>query len=334
MKRNNDFVVGLTILLGIAIIVAATLWVKQVDFGGRSEAVTARFREVGGVRIGTPVVVRGVRAGRVDAMELADDGFVEVRLALDEGIALPRQPVVLLNESSLFGEWQATITERETAAGDEELQRQLQDATRNDDVLPGATLPDIARLAAVAGRIAGDVASVAERVRVAFDDQAAREMRNSIRNFADLSTVLAQTVREQSNNLTTVSSDVRGGVQSLVRSAELLRTVAERVDSSTTRGEVAQIVADATEAARQLRETGQRLLAISGQLGRSQDRLESMLARGDSIATRISEGRGSLGMMINDASLYHNSDSLMIQLRALIADVQQNPRRYINLRIF
>jgi len=146
--------------------------------------------------------------------------------------------------------------------------------------------------------------------------------------------VLAQTVREQSNNLTTVSSDVRGGVQSLVRSAELLRTVAERVDSSTTRGEVAQIVADATEAARQLRETGQRLLAISGQLGRSQDRLESMLARGDSIATRISEGRGSLGMMINDASLYHNSDSLMIQLRALIADVQQNPRRYINLRIF
>lgn len=334
MKRANDFVVGLTILVGIVIIVAATLWVKQVDFGRRDEAVVARFREVGGVRIGTPVVVRGVRAGRVDAMELADDGFVEVRLALDEGVTLPRQPVVLLNESSLFGEWQATITERETVGRDEELQRQLADATRNDDVLPGATLPDIARLTAVAGRIAGDVASVAERVRVAFDDQAAREMRNSIRNFADLSTVLAQTVREQSNNLTTVSSDVRGGVQSLVRSAELLRAVAERVDSSTTRGEVAQIVADAAEAARQLRETGQRLLAISGQLGRSQDRLESMLARGDSIATRISEGRGSLGLMINDPSLYHNSDSLMLQLRALIADVQKNPRRYINLRIF
>lgn len=334
MKRTTDFVVGLTILLGIVILVGATLWVKQAEFGGRKTAVTARFREVGGVRIGTPVVVRGVRAGRVDAMELADEGFVEVRLALDDGVTLPRQPVVLLNESSLFGEWQATITERETASRDEDLQRQLADATRNDEVLPGATLPDIARLTAVAGRIAGDVASVAERVRVAFDDQAARELRNSIRNFADLSTVLAQTVREQSNNLTTVSSDVRGGVQSLVRSAELLRAVAERVDSSTTRGEVKRIVDDAAEAARQLRETAQRLLLISGQLGRSQDRLESMLARGDSIATRISEGRGSLGMMINDPSLYRNSDSLMIELRALIADVQKNPRRYINLRVF
>ncbi|HSA55638.1 MAG TPA: MlaD family protein [Gemmatimonadaceae bacterium] len=334
MKRANDFAVGITILLGIVIIVGATLWVSQADFGRRDQAVTARFRDVGGVRIGTPVVVRGVQAGRVDAMELADNGFVEVRLELDQGVTLPREPVVLLNESSLFGEWQATITEREAATRDEELARQLSEASLNDDLLPGATLPDIARLTAVAGRIAGDVASVAERVRVAFDDQAAREMRNSIRNFADLSTVLAQTVREQSNNLTTMSSEVRGGVESLVRSAELLRLVAERVDSSTTRGEIKQIVDDAAEAARQLRETGRRLVAISGQLGRSQDRLESMLTRGDSIATRISEGRGSLGLMINDPSLYRNSDSLMIQLRALIADVQKNPRRYINLRIF
>jgi phospholipid/cholesterol/gamma-HCH transport system substrate-binding protein len=175
---------------------------------------------------------------------------------------------------------------------------------------------------------------VAERVRVTFDDQASRELRASIRNFAELSTVLAQTVKEQSNNLTTMSSDVRGGVEHLVRSAELLRAVAERVDSSTTRGEVRRIVDDAAEAARLLRETGRRLSIISGQLGRSQDRLESMLARGDSIATKLNTGGGSLGLMINDPSLYRNSDSLMIELRRLIIDVQRNPRRYVNLRIF
>lgn len=110
----------------------------------------------------------------------------------------------------LFGEWQATITSRDAVGRDAEVIRQLDATRRGGDVLPGATLPDIARLTAVAGRIAGDVANVAERVQVAFDDQAAREMRASLRNFAELSTVLAQTVREQSNNLTTVSSDVRG----------------------------------------------------------------------------------------------------------------------------
>jgi phospholipid/cholesterol/gamma-HCH transport system substrate-binding protein len=334
MKRSNDFAVGLTTIIGIVVIVGATLWVKQAELGRARETVSARFREVGGVRVGTPVVIRGVRAGRVEAMELADSGFVLAHLSLDPDIGLPVDPVVLLNESSLFGEWQATITSRDAVGRDADVSRQIAEASRPDGILPGATLPDIARLTAVAGQIAGDVASVAERVGVAFDDQAARELRASMRNFSDLSTVLAQTVREQSRNLTTVSTDVRGGVQSLAQSAALLREVAERVDSSTARGEVDRIVTDASEAARQLRETSRRLLLISDQLARSQVKLESFLAASDSVATKLNSGYGTFGRMLNDSSLYINSDSVMIQLRALLADIQRNPRRYINLRIF
>jgi len=333
MKRANDFAVGLTMVVGVVVIVAATLWVKQADLGRDRALVAARFLEVGGVKVGTPVVIRGVRAGRVEAMEL-DSGFVLARMSLDPTVGLPVDPVVLLNESSLFGEWQATITNRDAVGRDADVIRQLDETNRGGEVLPGATLPDIARLTAVAGRIAGDVANVAERVQVAFDDQAARELRASLRNFSELSTVLAQTVREQSTNLTAVSSDVRGGVQSLLRSAELLRAVSERVDSSTSRGEVRQIVEDAGEAARLLRETGRRLVTISDQLARSQDRLESFLAASDSIARKVNRGEGSLGLMINDPSLYRNSDSVMLQLKALLADIQKNPRRYINLRIF
>ena len=334
MKRANDFAVGLTILVGTAIIIGASLWVKQSDFGRDTSTVTALFRDVGGARVGTPVVVRGVRAGRIEALELSDSAFVLVRMTIDPDVSLPPKPVVLLNESSLFGEWQATITSRDAVGRDDEVLKQLAETNRGGDILPGATLPDIARLTAVAGRIAGDVASVAERVQVAFDDQAARELRSSVRSFAELSTILAQTVREQSNNLTTVSSDVRGGVQSLLRSAELMKAVSERVDSSTSRGEVKRIVEDAGEAARQLRETSRRLLVISDQLGRSQGRLESFLATSDSIARKIQSGSGSLGLMINDPSLYRSADSAMRQLNLLLADVQRNPRRYINLRIF
>ena len=334
MKRANDFTVGLTILLGIIIVVGAILWTKQSRIGRTETYASARFRDVGSVRIGTPVVVRGVRAGRIDRMELTEGGFVVVRMALDPSVTLPRQPVVLLNESSLFGEWQATVTGMESVGRDEDVQRQIKETSLGGDVLPGATLPDIAKLTAVAGRIAGDVASVAERFDVAFDAAAARELRTSIRNFSELSTVLASTVREQSKNLTAASADMREGIESLSRSAELMRAVAVRVDSSTSRGEVHRIVEDAGEAARQLRETGQRLSAISEQLGRSQGRLESFLSRSDSIATRINAGRGSLGMLVNDPALYRNSDSLVTELRALIADLRKNPGRYLSVRIF
>jgi phospholipid/cholesterol/gamma-HCH transport system substrate-binding protein len=275
-----------------------------------------------------------VRAGRIDAMELQDSAFVIARMALNPDVGLPVDPVVLLNESSLFGEWQATITSREAVGRDADVNRQLSETARGGDILPGATLPDIARLTAVAGRIAGDVASVAERVQVAFDEQAARELRLSVRSFSELSTTLAQTVREQSNNITAVSADVRGGVQSLLRSAELMKAVAERVDSSTSRGEVRRIVDDAGEAARQLRETSRRLLVISEQLGRSQVKLESFVATSDSIARKIQAGEGTLGLLVNDPRLYRNADTVMQQMKALLADIQRNPRRYVNLRIF
>jgi hypothetical protein len=114
----------------------------------------------------------------------------------------------------------------------------------------------------------------------------------------------------------------------------MLKAVAERVDSSTSKGEVRRIVEDAGEAARQLRETGRRLAVVSEQLGRSQARLESFLATSDSIARTIHSGNGSLGLLVNDPTLYRNADSVMRQLNFLLADVQKNPRKYISLRIF
>ncbi|MBV6520432.1 MAG: hypothetical protein MNPFHGCM_00546 [Gemmatimonadaceae bacterium] len=334
MKRANDFVVGLTILGAIVAIAAGIVFMKQADIGQRKTQFIARFRDVGSARPGTPVVIRGVRSGRIESMALADGGWVEVRMSLDPAVRLPENPVVLLNEASVFGEWQATVLGRDGVPRDADVQRQLADAAQGGTVLPGATLPDIAKLTAVAGRIAGDVASVAERFEVAFDDRAATELRGSIRNFSDLSSVLARTVREQSRNLDSVSGDVRAGVQSLAHAAGQLERVVTRFDSSTSRGEVDKVVSDAADAARQLRQASRNLLTISEQVGKSQERLHSFIVGSDSIVTRINRGQGSLGLLVNDSSLYRNTDSLLKEFRSFLADLQRNPKRYIQVRIF
>ena len=185
-RRTNDFVVGLVVIAATVVIIAAALWVQRADFGQTPAPVLARFRDVGNAQVGNAVVVRGVRAGRIEGVELAPGGWVRVRLRLDDGIELPPDPVVIVGQSTLFGEWQATITERSAVPPDRDIDRQLAEASTQPGVLPGATLPDVAQLTAVAGRIAGDVASVADRVQVAFDDSAARELRSSIRDVAQV----------------------------------------------------------------------------------------------------------------------------------------------------
>jgi phospholipid/cholesterol/gamma-HCH transport system substrate-binding protein len=333
MKRVNDFVVGVTMLGGIALILGGVLWTKETRLGRDQQHVRARFEDVGSLRIGSPVVVRGMRAGKIDLIEL-EDGFVVVRLTIAADVDLPSNPVVLLNESSLFGEWQATVTGRDAVGRDEEIIRQLRETAKGDRILAGATLPDIARLTAVAGRIAGDVASVAERVDVAFDSTAARELRRSIRNVSELSTLLVRAVNEQSVNMTRASARVDGGVDALSRAAALLRDVAIRVDSATSGEQLHTLVSDAGEAARQLKAATRLMAKLAEQLGTSQARLDAFLIASESIATRVNTGQGSLGLLVNDPAFYRNTDSLVLELRALIADVKRNPRRYISLRLF
>ena len=333
--RSNDWLVGATVLGGMGLIVAATLWLQQAELGQKFGSVTARFRDVGNMAVGNQVVIRGVQAGRVESIALADSGWVVASLKLDPGIELPPQPVVLIQAATLFGEWQAVVTRREGAPAIREVYNQLDDSVNAPrGSLPGAVLPDIAQLTSVAGGIAGNVASVSERVRTAFNDSAARELRLTIKNFSTMSTELTRTVRTQSQNLDIISAGVRAGVGDLSAGAAALQRSIGRLDSATSRGEVERIINETQVAARNLRETSERLNAISRSLEGSEVNLSSILMRTDSIVRRVERGEGSLGLLFRDASLYRNSDSLVIDLRGLLADLQKNPKRYINLSIF
>lgn len=334
MRPRNDFLVGSAVILVIVSLTGATLWVKQTDIGERRSRVVARFHDVGNARVGNGVVIRGVRAGRIEAIELEPTGWVHVRMSLDRAMQLPQNPVVVLNESSLFGEWQATITTRSALPHDEMVEAQIEESAGGGAVLPGATLPDIAKLTAVAGQIAGDVANVAGRVETAFDDSAARELRFSIRNFAELSSTLARTVRTHAGDLDTLSRGLGSAVSSLQRTATSAERLAARFDTSSASGEARQIVDDIAQAAADLRRTAAEIQLLSHQFARSQDRLDSFLANGDSVLIKINSGQGSLGLLVNDPSLYRGSDSLVAVLRQLVHDIHANPGKYVSVHLF
>jgi phospholipid/cholesterol/gamma-HCH transport system substrate-binding protein len=67
---------------------------------------------------------------------------------------------------------------------------------------------------------------------------------------------------------------------------------------------------------------------------KTQAKLSVAVSRVDSVFTKVNSGQGSLGLLVNDPRLYRNSDSLITELRSLVSDVRQNPRRYINVRVF
>ena len=59
-----------------------------------------------------------------------------------------------------------------------------------------------------------------------------------------------------------------------------------------------------------------------------------MLQTADSVMQRLQAGRGTLGMLLSDSTLYLETTKTMIMFRELIADMQAHPRKYFKVSVF
>ncbi len=60
---------------------------------------------------------------------------------------------------------------------------------------------------------------------------------------------------------------------------------------------------------------------------------DSTAAQLNRIATRMNEGDGTLGMLLNNDTLYTNLEHATRNLELLLLDMKMNPKRYINFSL-
>jgi len=334
MKRGNEFLVGLVLLLGLAAVVAGALWLSEANVGRRESDHVARFVTVGGLTPGAPVTYRGVRVGRVQAIRLADE-FVEADLRVFQGVDLPVRPAVIAASQSLFGEWSATIVSRDQPQDDPNVREMLAETAKpGGDRWPGATLPDVGQLTAQAGRIATDIASVANRVQEAFDSTAVAELRRSIKDFGEISDRLVRFTDAQTSRLNQVTGNVARTSDEVLGASRDLRTTLARVDSATSNGQLQQILDNSRAGSADLRQASADLKGILATVKGQDTSIVRILLAADSALSRLQEGRGTLGLLSKDPALYNETIETMQELRRLIADIQMNPRKYFKFSVF
>lgn len=130
------------------------------------------------------------------------------------------------------------------------------------------------------------------------------------------------------------TGDVRSAAVALCRASDAFLRGIARLDSATSGGEAQRILGESALAATQVREASERLNKISQSFEKTEGSLRSVMFRADSVLIKVDKGQGTLGLMVNDPGLYRHTDSVMVDIRGLIADIKKNPRRYIKLSIF
>lgn len=92
--------------------------------------------------------------------------------------------------------------------------------------------------------------------------------------------------------------------------------------------------------------TTQNLEGITGRLHRGEgtagrlmtdtqlyDRLNSVANRIDTLTNRLNAGEGTAGQLLQDKQLYENMTQAVAEMRELFAQIRQDPKKYLNVRV-
>jgi phospholipid/cholesterol/gamma-HCH transport system substrate-binding protein len=335
VKKTNEFAVGAAVLIALAVVIAGALWLGEIHIGAQPRHYSARFRTVDGLQGGTPVTLRGVKVGKVSAIRLAGNDWVETDFELETKVQLPRKPAVIASSASLFGGWSANIISFEPLPDDPNVRAALIESDQaGGDAWPGATLPDIGQLTAQASRIAGDVAEVTSRVQGAFDSTALKEFRQSVLDLAAISSRLVTFTKTQSARIDRVGANAEVTANSFANvSRNLDRTVA-RIDSATAHGQLSTMLDNGAAASTDLRTASADFRQVMTALQQNQASLINVIQSMDTLLSRIQAGNGTLGMLATDSTLYSETAATMKQFRELMTDFQAHPRKYIKISVF
>ena len=116
------------------------------------------------------------------------------------------------------------------------------------------------------------------------------------------------------------AQQLRSAFQELRLAAAALKRTTESLDQAKTGPALSAAIGRIDESARAMS-------AVAASMERS-------LAPLESVFSKVDQGRGTLGKLVNDTSLYTELNGAARELRALASDIKANPKRYVNVEIF
>lgn len=329
MKRRNEVLVGLTIILGIVLIVFGSIYLKGSGFGREDQEIRARVPEAGQLLEGASVKLRGVPIGRVKSIELeTNSGGVLITMEIDPNVRLPEDPIVLLAPESLFGDWQVQIYPRTS------FPQYAYTESPDPKVLPGYTLPDMSRLTAVADQIARNMNDLSARFQLAFTEETARNVREAIQNIERVSEQLNSLITRQNANADEVAASLATTSASLGEAAETAARAFAAFEEAVGGGRLAGIVTNVQQASAHADSISRMMLAATRDLRIAAASADSTFRAVGDVAEAINRGEGTLGRFLRDSTLYYRLIETNAEVQELLRDMRANPRKYINLTIF
>jgi phospholipid/cholesterol/gamma-HCH transport system substrate-binding protein len=308
MKIKGEVKIGLIVAITLAAVIWGFNFLKAKNVFKISTEYHVVYDDVMGLTKSNPVIVSGYKVGNIEKIYFNDHqaNDLTVTISLEEDLKIPVNSVAKIISSDILGTKAIKII-----FGDEDQY------LGNGDTLQGAIEKDLfaqveEEILPLKNRIESLISSI-DTVALSLKEIASADTREDIKTSID--------------NLAQTSEDVNEIVHS--RKNEIKGTLAN-LESITSN----------------LKKSNDEILAITKNIATISDSVANSnltytvnnaantLAEAHALLESINQGKGTMGKIFSNDSLYYNFVAVTRDLELLLEDLKAHPKRYVHFSLF
>ena len=304
---NKEFKIGFFAIASIIALVFGVNYLKGINILNDNRDFYAVCENIGGLQVGSPVLVNGYKVGMVSNIDLLTEKNQNllVTISLDKEFDMATNTVCEIVNQDLMGSKGIALvlgnTDELVTSGDtliSGIEGSLQDEV-NAQILP---------LKNKAEELIGSIDSVMMIVTAVLNKDTRENLRNSLSS-------LDKTFELMSYTMVKVDSMIDINDERIAKVVKNLESITSNLESSN--GEIKNILTNFS--------------SLSDSLAKAD--IAKVLQNVSDITTKINNGEGSIGLLLKDDKIYVNFEKSTRELAALLEDIKKNPSRYVNFSI-
>ncbi|MCT4623041.1 MAG: MlaD family protein [Schleiferiaceae bacterium] len=315
MKISREFKVGVIIVISALLLYWGINFMKGNDIFAENRIFYATYENIEGLTVNKPVNINGLQVGQIKEIYFHPDtsGKIMVVLEINNNYPIPSNTIALIHSIGFLGEHVISLD-----LGDSFDMALSGDTlyTGKDGDLVDAVNQQVAPIKAKAEKLLGTLDTVANTLSEFLNENTRQDFMSSFVNLRQTFENLERSSASLERIITSNEDSISKFVGNLTALSQTLAENSDNLDNILTNfSSISDTIAKANI-----------YEAISS--------LNEALATADSIVTKINEGDGSIGKLINDPELYDNLAEASNSLNRLLLDIKYNPNKYLQVSVF
>jgi phospholipid/cholesterol/gamma-HCH transport system substrate-binding protein len=316
VKLSKEVKTGIVVVVAIALGIYGFNYLRGTDLFKKSFTLYAVYTRSEGVIQANPVLVNGYKVGQVQSLKLINgkNGYkVLMTLMLTEKVDIPKGSHAKIVSSDLLGSKAIEINFSDSTI-----------MVNNGDTL----LPDVEddlkttvdkRIAPLQKKAENLISSIDSVMQVVQQVMNANVRASLITSFENIKTTIGS-LQHTAFNLDTLTTTQQSKI---IQILDKLSSITGNIEKNNEK--ITNVITNFSN--------------ISDSLAKSNikqtiEQTNTALAQANDIFAQVNAGKGTIGKMLKNDSIYNNLNKASEDLDKLVKDLRINPERYVHISVF